>query len=308
MQNGHSSSIAAASLAKPRAGLKQLLPLAIGAIGVVYGDIGTSPLYTLRLCFHADGPLALTPDHIVKILSLIFWSVTSIVTVKYSAIIMRADNQGQGGILALMALALQKPGLRRRHAILLMLGVAGASLFYGDGIITPAISVLSAIEGLKIATPLFEPYIIPITAAIVIVLFSVQHRGTGSVGALFGPIVCVWFIVLAILGAVHILHEPGVLRALSPHYAIGFFVEKPIVAFVTLGAVVLAVKGAEALYADMGHFGRQPIRISWLYLIFPSLMLNYFGQGALLIADPAAIDNPFFRMVPHWGLYPLVVL
>jgi KUP system potassium uptake protein len=308
MQDGHSSSIAANGLAKPRDGLKQLLPLAIGAIGVVYGDIGTSPLYTLRLCFRADGPLPLTPDHIVGILSLIFWSVTMIVTLKYATIIMRADNQGQGGILALMALALQKPGSKRRHAVLLMLGVAGAALFYGDGIITPAISVLSAIEGLKIATPLFEPYIVPITAVIVVVLFSVQRRGTASVGALFGPIVCVWFVVLAILGLAHIVREPSVLRALSPHYAIGLFIEKPVATFVILGAVVLAVTGAEALYADMGHFGRRPIRVSWLYLVFPALMLNYFGQGALLIADPAAIDNPFFRLVPHWGLYPLVVL
>jgi KUP system potassium uptake protein len=189
-----------------------------------------------------------------------------------------------------------------------MLGVAGAALFYGDGIITPAISVLSAIEGLKIATPLFEPYIVPITAVIVVVLFSVQRRGTASVGALFGPIVCVWFVVLAILGLAHIVREPSVLRALSPHYAIGLFIEKPVATFVILGAVVLAVTGAEALYADMGHFGRRPIRMSWLYLVFPALMLNYFGQGALLIADPAAIDNPFFRLVPHWGLYPLVVL
>jgi KUP system potassium uptake protein len=308
MQDGHSSSIAANGLAKPRDSLKQLLPLAIGAIGVVYGDIGTSPLYTLRLCFRADGPLALTPDHIVGILSLIFWSVTTVVTLKYATIIMRADNQGQGGILALMALALQKPGSKRRLAVLLMLGVAGAALFYGDGIITPAISVLSAVEGLKIATPLFQPYIVPITAVIVVVLFSVQRRGTASVGALFGPIVCVWFVVLAVLGLVQILREPSVLRALSPHYAIGLFVEKPVATFVILGAVVLAVTGAEALYADMGHFGRRPIRLSWLYLVFPALMLNYFGQGALLIAEPAAIDNPFFRLIPHWGLYPLVVL
>ena len=308
MQNGHSNSIAANGLAKPRGGLKQLLPLAIGAIGVVYGDIGTSPLYTLRLCFRADGPLPLTPEHIVGILSLIFWSVTTIVTLKYSTIIMRADNQGQGGILALMALALQNPGSKRRHAVLLMLGVAGAALFYGDGIITPAISVLSAIEGLKIATPLFEPYIVPITAVIVVVLFSVQRRGTASVGALFGPIVCVWFVVLAILGLIHIVREPSVLRALSPHYAIGLFIEKPVATFIILGAVVLAVTGAEALYADMSHFGRRPIRVSWLYLVFPALMLNYFGQGALLIADPGAIDNPFFRLVPHWALYPLVVL
>ena len=289
-------------------GFRQFLPLAIGAIGVVYGDIGTSPLYTLRLCFTAGGPLTLTPTHIVGVLSLIFWSVTIIVTFKYAMLIMRADNQGQGGILALMALALQKPRSKRQHAILLLLGVAGAALFYGDGMITPAISVLSAIEGLKIATPLFEPYIVPITAVIVIGLFSVQRRGTALVGAFFGPIVCVWFIVLAILGLMQIVQHPSVLRGLSPHYAVAFFVEAPIVAFVILGAVVLAVTGAEALYADMGHFGRRPIRLTWLYMVFPALMLNYFGQGALLIRDPAAIDNPFFRLVPDWGLYPLVVL
>jgi KUP system potassium uptake protein len=223
-------------------------------------------------------------------------------------IIMRADNQGQGGILALMALALQKPRSKRQHAALLALGVAGAALFYGDGMITPAISVLSAVEGLKVATPLFEPYIVPITAVIVIALFSVQRRGTAMVGAFFGPIVCLWFIVLAVLGLVQIVQEPGVLRGLSPHYAVAFFIETPIVAFVILGVVVLAVTGAEALYADMGHFGRRPIRLSWLYLVFPALMLNYFGQGALLIRNPAAIDNPFFRLVPEWGLYPLVVL
>ncbi len=306
MRNGQAKS--AANGHAKSGGLKHILPLAIGAIGVVYGDIGTSPLYTLRLCFTADGPLALTPAHVVGVLSLIFWSVMIIVTIKYATIIMRADNQGQGGILALMALALQKPRSKRQHAILLMLGVAGAALFYGDGIITPAISVLSAIEGLKVATPLFEPYIVPITAVIVVALFSVQRRGTAMVGAFFGPIVCLWFVVLAVLGLVQIVQEPGVLRGLSPHYAVGFFVETPVVAFVVLGAVVLAVTGAEALYADMGHFGRRPIRLSWLYLVFPALMLNYFGQGALLIRDPGAVDNPFFRLVPGWGLYPLVVL
>jgi KUP system potassium uptake protein len=308
MQKGQATSVAANGHSGSASGFKQILPLAIGAIGVVYGDIGTSPLYTLRLCFTADGPLALTPTHVVGVLSLIFWSVMVIVTIKYAMLIMRADNQGQGGILALMALALQKPRSKRQHAILLMLGVAGAALFYGDGMITPAISVLSAIEGLKIATPLFEPYIVPITAVIVIALFTVQRRGTALVGAFFGPVVCIWFVVLAILGLAQIVQHPSVLRGLSPHYAIGFFIETPIVAFVILGAVVLAVTGAEALYADMGHFGRRPIRLSWLYLVFPALTLNYFGQGALLIRDPGAIDNPFFRLVPEWGLYPLVVL
>ena len=308
MQQGQATSVAVNGHSKPPTGIRQMLPLAIGAVGVVYGDIGTSPLYTLRLCFTADGPLELTPTHIVGILSLIFWSVMIIVTLKYAMLIMRADNQGQGGILALMALALQKSGSKRQQAIILLLGVTGAALFYGDGMITPAISVLSAIEGLKVATPLFEPYIVPITAAIVIALFSVQRHGTASVGAFFGPVVCVWFVVLAILGLIQITQHPGVLRGLSPHYAIAFFIERPVVAFVTLGAVVLAVTGAEALYADMGHFGRGPIRLSWFFLVFPSLMLNYFGQGALLIRDPAAIDNPFFRLVPDWGLYPLVIL
>jgi KUP system potassium uptake protein len=308
MNKGQASSVAGNGHSKAHGGSKQLLPLVVGAIGVVFGDIGTSPLYTLRLCFRADGPLALTPAHIVGILSLIFWSVTIIVTIKYAIIIMRADNQGQGGILALMALALQKPRSARHRAVLLALGVAGAALFYGDGMITPAISVLSAVEGLKIATPLFDPYIVPITVVIVIALFSVQRWGTAMVGAFFGPIVCLWFLVLAILGAIQIVQEPGVLRALSPHYALALFIEAPVVAFILLGAVVLAVTGAEALYTDMGHFGRRPIRLAWLYLVFPALMLNYFGQGALLIRDPGAIDNPFFRLVPEWGLYPLVAL
>jgi KUP system potassium uptake protein len=306
MQNGHANSVAADGHAKPDGSLKQILPLAIGAVGVVYGDIGTSPLYTLRLCF--SGPLAITPDNVRGILSLIFWSVTVIVTIKYAILIMRADNQGQGGILALMALALQKVSSKRQRAVVLGLGVAGAALFYGDGMITPAISVLSAVEGLKIATPLLEPFILPITAAIVIGLFAVQHRGTASVGALFGPIVCIWFVVLAILGLIQIVREPDVLLALSPHYAVAFAVSAPTITFITLGAVFLAVTGSEALYADMGHFGRRPIRLSWLYLAFPALMVNYFGQGALLISEPGAIENPFFRLVPEWGLYPLVAL
>jgi len=307
MQNGHSNSIAANGLAKPREGLKQLLPLAIGAIGVVYGDIGTSPLYTIRLCFSGDR-LAITPANVLGILSLIFWSVMVVVTIKYATIIMRADNQGQGGILALMALALQKVSAKRRQAVVLALCIAGTALFYGDGMITPAISVLSAVEGLKIATPLFEPYVLPITAAIVIGLFAVQRRGTGSVGALFGPIVCVWFVVLTILGINQIVREPSVLLALSPHYAIAFWIASPTIAFIVMGAVFLAVTGSETLYADMGHFGRPPIRLSWLFLVLPALVINYFGQGGLLLRDPSAIENPFFRLVPEWGLYPLVVI
>ncbi|MCI0430363.1 MAG: potassium transporter Kup [Rhodospirillales bacterium] len=307
MQNGHSSSIAANGLAKPRAGLKQLLPLAIGAIGVVYGDIGTSPLYTIRLCFSGER-LAITPANVLGILSLIFWSVMVVVTIKYATIIMRADNQGQGGILALMALALQRVSAKRQRAVVLALCIVGTALFYGDGMITPAISVLSAVEGLKIATPLFEPYVLPITAAIVIGLFAVQRRGTGSMGALFGPIVCVWFVVLTILGVVQIVREPSVLLALSPHYAIAFWIASPTIAFIVMGAVFLAVTGSETLYADMGHFGRPPIRLSWLFLVLPALVINYFGQGGLLLRDPSAIENPFFRLVPEWGLYPLVVI
>jgi KUP system potassium uptake protein len=306
MQTDRADSVVASGHAKPGGNLKQILPLAIGAVGVVYGDIGTSPLYTMRLCFSGD--LAITPDNVRGILSLIFWSVMIIVTIKYATLIMRADNQGQGGILALMALALQKASEKRRRAVVLALCVAGAALFYGDGMITPAISVLSAVEGLKVATPLFEPFILPITAVIVIGLFTVQRRGTASVGALFGPIVCIWFVVLAILGLIQIAREPDVLLALSPHYAVAFAVASPTIAFITLGAVFLAVTGSEALYADMGHFGRRPIRLSWLCLVFPALMLNYFGQGALLINEPGAIENPFFRLVPEWGLYPLVAL
>ena len=287
--------------------LKQILPLAVGAIGVVYGDIGTSPLYTLRLCF--SGGLGPTPDHVLGVLSLIFWSVMIIVTVKYCLIVMWADNEGQGGILALMALALQKAKSKQKRAILLLLGVAGAALFYGDAVITPAISVLGAIEGLKIAPGVsIDHFIVPITALIVILLFIVQRHGTASVGTWFGPVMCVWFFALTILGLVQIVQKPGVLLALSPHYALAFAVETPLTTFLILGFIVLAVTGAEALYADMGHFGRRPIRLSWLYIVMPALMINYFGQGALLIRDPTAIANPFFHLIPHWGLYPLVVL
>jgi len=306
MQNGQANSVATGH-DKSNGGLKQTLLLAVGATGVVFGDIGTSPLYTIRLCFGGDR-LAITPDNVLAILSLIFWTVMVVVTIKYATIIMRADNQGQGGILALMALALQKVSAKRQQAVVLILCVIGTALLYGDGVITPAISVLSAVEGLKIATPLLEPYILPITAAIVIGLFAVQRYGTASVGALFGPIVCIWFIVLAILGAAQIVHEPGVLLALSPHYALALWIASPTISFILMGAVFLAVTGAEALYTDMGHFGRRPIRLSWLVLVLPALIVNYFGQGALLLRDPSAIENPFYRLAPEWGLYPLVVI
>jgi KUP system potassium uptake protein len=308
MPNDQTDFLAATGRAKQNGHVKQLLPLAIGAIGVVYGDIGTSPLYTLRLCFGGTLQLAPTPDNVMGILSLIFWSVTAVVSFKYATFIMRADNGGQGGILALMALALQNPGSKRRQRIILLLGMIGAALFYGDGMITPAISVLSAVEGLNIATPMFKPYIVPITAVIVIILFAVQRHGTGSVGALFGPVMCVWFITLAVLGLVEITAAPEVLFALSPHHVVEFAASSPTIAFLILGAVVLAVTGAEALYADMGHFGRGPIRFSWFWFVLPALMLNYFGQGALLLGNPEAAHNPFYLLAPGWALYPMVVL
>ncbi len=287
---------------------KKVLPLVVGAIGVVFGDIGTSPLYTIRECFSGVEKLAITHDNVLGILSLIFWSVTMIVTIKYSLFIMRSDNQGQGGILALMALALQKVNSERERRIVLMLAMMGAALFYGDGMITPAISVLSAIEGLTVATNVFDDYVLPITMAIVVGLFLVQSRGTGTVGAYFGPVICVWFSVLALLGVAQIVAHPSVLEALNPYYALKFTLANGWIAFVVLGAVLLAFTGTEALYADMGHFGRGPIRIAWLSLAFPALMLNYFGQGALLLENPAAIKNPFYLMAPSWALYPMVAL
>ena len=292
-------------------GKKEYLPLVVGAIGVVFGDIGTSPLYTIRECLRGGAhALPITPENILGVLSLIFWSVTVVVSLKYALFIMRADNQGQGGILALMALALQKVQSPTERRALLLLGIAGAALFYGDGMITPAISVLSAVEGLKVATPVFDDWVVLITIGIVIGLFMVQSHGTATVGAFFGPITCVWFVVLAILGVAQIVRNPQVLLALSPHYALEFLVLNKLLAFLVLGSVVLAFTGAEALYADMGHFGRTPIRIGWFSLAFPALMLNYFGQGALLLRNPAAIENPFFLMVPMPGLllYPMVAL
>ncbi|WP_448191103.1 potassium transporter Kup [Azospirillum sp. sgz301742] len=282
--------------------------LTLGALGVVYGDIGTSPLYTLRECFTQSG-LPVAPDNVLGVLSLIFWALMLVVTLKYVTFVMRADNQGEGGILALTALALRgmRPGHRRTTAVLVT-GLIGAALFYGDSVITPAISVLSAIEGLNVATPLFEPYVIPITLVILALLFVVQRYGTARVGALFGPIMVVWFAVLALLGAAQIVREPRVLEALLPTYAFRTLAEHGTLGFVLLGAVVLAVTGGEALYADMGHFGRRPIRIAWYGMVLPGLLINYFGQGALLLADPATIENPFFHMAPDWALYPMVVL
>ncbi len=282
--------------------------LVVGAIGVVYGDIGTSPLYTMREAFRLGG-LPLDDVTILGVLSLVFWALLVVVTLKYVAVIMQADNQGQGGVLALATLAVR--GLRaggRRQRLAIVLAMIGAALFYGDGIITPAISVLSAVEGLQVATPAFKPYVLPFAIAILIGLFLMQPRGTGGVGQLFGPVMCVWFATLAALGLWQILADPSVLRALNPVYAVALFASHGWQAFVALGAVVLAVTGAEALYADMGHFGRWPIRLGWFSVVMPALLLNYFGQGALLISDPGAVVNPFYLLAPAWALYPMVVL
>ncbi|MFN9388385.1 MAG: potassium transporter Kup [Betaproteobacteria bacterium] len=286
-----------------------LAALALGAVGVVFGDIGTSPLYTMKEAFGPAHGLALTHDNVLGVLSLVFWSLMSFVTLKYVALVMRADNRGEGGIMALMSLVVD-PAARgsRGRWWLMSLGMFGAALFYGDSMITPAISVLSAVEGLSVATPVLDPYIVPITLAVIVVLFVVQFKGTGTVGALFGPITLVWFLVLAVLGVTQILRNPHVLLALNPAWAAGFFLDNRLAGFLALGAVVLAVTGAEALYADMGHFGRAPIRLAWFAAVFPALVLNYFGQGALLLSDPTAAAHPFFRMAPGWALYPLVAL
>jgi KUP system potassium uptake protein len=280
----------------------------LAVVGVVYGDIGTSPLYTLRECFeHAGGP-ALTPHAVYGVLSLIFWAMTLIITVKYVSVIMRADNRGEGGVLALTALALRAIGAHRGRAAIIALGMVGAALFLGDGIITPAISVLSAIEGLEVGAPALADWVIPLTLIVLTLLFVMQSRGTHKVGRLFGPITVLWFTTIGILGLVEIAQRPGILRALWPGYALDLFIQQPLAALIVMGSVVLAVTGGEALYADMGHFGRKPIRIMWGAFVWPALLLNYFGQGALLLADPEAIDNPFYRLAPHWFLWPLVVL
>ena len=291
-----------------RSARKPLAPLVIGAIGIVFGDIGTSPLYTLRECFTGAHGLPLTEANVYGVLSVIFWAITIIVTLKYVTLIMRADNHGEGGIMALTALVSRGLSERRARWWLVGLGIFGAAMFYGDGMITPAISVLSAVEGLDVMTPALKPYVVPVTLVVLIGLFSIQRHGTASVGVLFGPVVCVWFGVLALLGAIEIAQNPAVLAALNPAYAFGFLTGNPLAAFLSLGAVVLAVTGTEALYADMGHFGAVPIRRAWLFFVLPALVLNYFGQGALIIHDPAAIKNPFYLLAPDWALLPLVVL
>jgi KUP system potassium uptake protein len=284
--------------------------LTLGALGVVFGDIGTSPLYALQTVFAADHhSIKPTEAGIYGVISLVFWSITTIVSVKYVTLIMRADNEGEGGIMALIALV-QGVKLKGRFTkwLLVALGIFGASLFYGDGMITPAISVLSAVEGLQVASPSLESAVVPITLVIVTVLFAIQRHGTGVVGRLFGPVMGVWFTVLAIAGLGQVIDSPKILRALSPSYAVTFFTDHPGTAFIALGSVVLAVTGAEALYADMGHFGRAPIRRAWFLFVFPALTLNYLGQGALILGSKKAVENPFFLLMPHWARIPTVVL
>ncbi len=276
-------------------GRKHLASLVVGAMGVVFGDIGTSPLYTLRECFSQQHGLALTEAHILQILSVIFWALTIVVTLKYVTLIMRADNRGEGGIMALTALVSSGLANGRARWWLVGLGIFGAAMFYGDGMITPAISVLSAVEGLEVVAPALKPWVVPRDhRSSWSVLFSIQRHGTARVGVLFGPVMCVWFVTIAALGVGQIVRVPAVLKALNPAYAVDFFVGSPLAAFLALGAVVLAVTGTEALYADMGHFGARPIRRAWLFFVLPALVLNYFGQGALLIQDPEAIHNPFY--------------
>ncbi len=287
-----------------------MVALTLGALGVVFGDIGTSPLYALQTLFASDHhAVRPTQAAVYGVISLVIWTITIIVSVKYVTFIMRADNHGEGGIMALIALV-QGVVLERRaaKAALVMLGIFGASLFYGDGMITPAISVLSAVEGLKVAAPSLEHLVVPITLVILTVLFAIQRYGTGAVGRAFGPVMGVWFAVIALGGLARITEHPGILRALSPTYGLTFLVDHGSVAFVALGSVVLTITGAEALYADMGHFGRSPIRRAWFAAVFPALALNYMGQGALILATPKAIDNPFFLLFPHWSRIPMVVL
>jgi len=287
----------------------RLALLALTALGVVFGDIGTSPLYALRVCFDEGHGVRLDAGNILGALSLIFWALVLVICTKYLGFILQADNRGEGGILALMALA-RKPYAHRRglFRILTLAGLFGAALLYGDGMITPAISVLSAVEGLEVATPVLHPYVQPLTLFLLVALFFFQRRGTAKVGAVFGPVMFLWFLVLAVLGLRGILLAPKVLAALNPLYGFRFLLENRGAGFLALGAVFLVVTGGEALYADMGHFGRRPIRLTWFSLVFPALLLNYFGQGALLIRHPEHVENPFFLLAPPWAVLPLVVL
>jgi KUP system potassium uptake protein len=286
-----------------------LAALTLAAVGIVYGDIGTSPLYTLKTIFDPTHGLALTTPNLLGIVSLIFWGLTMIVSLKYVTLVLRADNRGEGGIMALMALALNSVTRQSRwHYVLMVIGVFGATMFYGDSVITPAISVLGAIEGLEVATPGLEKYVVPLTIVVLVGLYSVQRHGTAGIGRWFGPVMIVWFAALAVMGIINIVQAPVILHALNPLHAFSFMLRERFVAFVALGAVVLAFTGAEALYADMGHFGKKPIRFAWFIVVFPALALNYLGQGGLLITHPEALDNPFFHQLDSWSVLPLVLL
>src|SRR5438874_1839042 len=289
---------------------RYLVTLALTALGVVYGDIGTSPLYAIRYSFYGPHGIAVTPGNVLGVLSLVFWALVIVVTIKYHIVIIRADNKGEGGVLALMALvngSRLARGLSPRR-IMILLGIFGSALLYADGGLTPAISVLSAVEGLEIATPALAPWVIPVTLVILVGLFLLQSRGTASIGALFGPVMLVWFVTIGALGLTQIARQPAVLAAVSPYHAARFFAEDVGRGFVVLGAVFLVVTGGEALYADLGHFGHRAVQIAWFSFAFPSLLLSYFGQGALLLRDPTAAENPFYHLAPGWALYPLIIL
>jgi KUP system potassium uptake protein len=307
MSQGTTEPAAAAGHGHGLTGPPSFAALTIGSIGVVYGDIGTSPLYAFREAVQAataGGPV--TQHAVLGVLSMIVWALIIIVTLKYVVILLRADNNGEGGTLSLTALAFRAVG--RRSTPILLIGVVGAAMFYGGSFITPALSVMSAVEGLRVVTPAFDPYVLPITIVILVGLFAVQSHGTGRVSALFGPLMVLWFVVLAVAGGMHIMDHPAVFRAINPLYAIQFVIDNHLIALVTLAAVFLAVTGTEALYADLGHFGRKPIQTAWVALVLPALLLNYFGQGALVLSNPVAIDDPFYRLVPESMLLPLVVL
>nr|WP_151448817.1 potassium transporter Kup [Lacisediminimonas profundi] len=285
-----------------------LATMTIAAIGVVYGDIGTSPLYTMKEVFAPAHGIALNEANILGVVSLIFWGLVLVISLKYVTLVLRADNRGEGGIMALTALAMTSVAKSGWHYPVMLLGMVGAGLFFGDGVITPAISVLSAIEGLEVATPALKPYVVPTTLAVLVALYMLQSKGTSGIGKFFGPIVLVWFATLSVMGVTNIVQNPVILRALNPLHALGFMLHNGWFAFVALGAVVLSMTGAEALYADMGHFGKRPVRFAWFTIVFPALTLSYFGQGALLLANPAAVVNPFFNQLGAWSIYPLVVL
>ena len=299
------------SVAAPVAAVRRPAPnfgVMVAVLGVVYGDIGTSPLYAFKASLTLFSERVVTATEVMGILSLIFWSLVLVVTIKYVTLVMRADNKGEGGILALMALAQRVSTGTRMRSALSLIGIAGACLFFGDGVITPAISVLSAVEGLEISAPHLKEYVLPIAAVVIVALFAVQVRGTGSVGRVFGPVMAVWFLVIGVLGILEIARFPYVLLAVSPTYAVALCIQYKALAFIVLGAVVLCVTGAEALYADMGHFGAAPIRLTWTIFVLPSLVLNYFGQGALVLSNPKASENPFFLLGPDWSRLPMVIL